>query len=610
MKKTTSTFVYFIIFFLSLTPLSFGGVVYFKNGNILEGEIIKISENDITIKYNFGIVSFPKERLQAIESTTDKESLLLGGKKRLEKDELNQPPIILPYFDTQPREYKNKAVLDSSNKALSAVKLLRNKLDGIMEQKEKKLETEFTAKEEFYSKKLVDANQKIQEKEKEITHLSQELQNTTQKLEDTNIDNINLKIKIAKLNKELYELNKDKLKLIEEKKQITLNAAQQLEATVADLNKKHQTEQEELTAKFNNEKDVLEKMLSSTSTDISIAKKDKRYNQTLLRNVKDNLTQKEKALAEAFSKIDTQRKKITDLERKLYTTKTKMDKLKTEHEKEKISLLESVVTEAVQEVRKEEELDLAKKTVPSKIEAAEKTLSNRDKIELIEFLRNEVTTLENNIKNLSSQNSSLKQNNQSQEKTLSHFDTSLQEIQKKLEQQQEKNYLQEKEKEKIYIQHKKEMQNLKNELLKKAEEERAKLIKTFTQERATLKEVIDNTTELLNQADSEEKNTSLQNSKEEIIPNATETPEKNHTKTTQEAKFIGNISEIEENLGRIFLDLTTQVKNGDTFYVIRDKKKIAKVIILKIYPSFNGAIAQVIPKESITQLKETDPIGI
>lgn len=599
MKRYLLIPVFSLIFLVSLAQFSWGGIIYFKNGNVLEGEIVKVAEDEVTIEYNFGLVSFPKTRIEAIESSTENESLLLGGKKRLEKEDLYAPPIILPFFDSHPKEYKNRELLDGSKEALSAVTLLKKKFDQILERKKQKIEQEFNEQRDFYRKNLVISEQKIKNLEKEMTILTQNLKEKTNQLAEEKAGNANLADKIQRLEQEIETLKKDKLELMDEKKTILAEAAQRLEKALGDLHKTYSAKIAGLSSQFQNEKEVLQKMLSETTKGIEIAKKDKKYSLAQERILKTKLDNKEKALATANDRIEEQRRKIDELNRKLYAYQNKMDNLQSKHEEEKVVLFKSIVEEALQEINKEAELDLSKKAATDKIEITDKTLSPEDKGKLIDYLREGITSAESKIHHLVNQTHHLQEEKEGKIKDIEDYKQHIQKLKEELDSVKERNYRLQNDQEELISRHKKETEKIKTEFLNSAKQERAELINTFNQERATLKEIIEQTTAVFD--------TEI---KQETVKIAEPLPV-NEAVQAKDAKLkvLGKISELESVLGRVFLDLNTRVKEGDIVYVLRDNKKMSKLVIVKYYPSFNGAIAKVVPQENINFLKENDMIA-
>lgn len=72
--------------------------------------------------------------------------------------------------------------------------------------------------------------------------------------------------------------------------------------------------------------------------------------------------------------------------------------------------------------------------------------------------------------------------------------------------------------------------------------------------------------------------------------------------------LAGAISEKKDKYGKVFIDFVTNVEEGTALVVIRGDEVIAKVEVSKVFPSINGGIAKVIPKEDAYEIRMNDKV--
>ena len=72
--------------------------------------------------------------------------------------------------------------------------------------------------------------------------------------------------------------------------------------------------------------------------------------------------------------------------------------------------------------------------------------------------------------------------------------------------------------------------------------------------------------------------------------------------------LAGEISEKNDEYGKVFIDLSTDVKEGEELLVVRDNEVIARLKVSKVFPSIKGGIANVTPKEDAYELREKDKV--
>lgn len=592
-----------ILFYLTTAFLSlfFGltsahpGMIYFKNGNVLEGEIVKLTEDEITVRYNFGLVSFKKARIEAIESSTETESLLLGGRKKLTEDDLVLPPIELPYFDTHPREYKNMKVLDSSKKALSAVNILKERLNTIMDKEKAQLNADYKTKKEFYIKRLIEHEDKIEDLNKKIMQLSESIRIKNLNLNDLELENSTLKDSVSKRDSEIKTLKQEKAGLVDKQKELMAAHLVDIKDTEKRLEAKHAKAEKDLSDKFEHDKSVLNKIISEMEATVATAKKDVAYYQTNERNLEAKIVQKDSAVKAANFRIEKQQKEIDKLNREISAYRNKMSTMQQKHEEEKIDLFNTIVTEAMLEVNHEKEFDVSKKTKIKPEEIIKTDLSHKDKDRLIEYLRIEVSDLENTRVSLVDDIRDLTENKIEQHKQILDMKAHLNRTTKKLDSAEEKNYNLTNRYNDLKKEFKETVRSLKMQYLEKIRHEKENLISAFNEERKALKELIRNTSEIV----AAEKDIKL----EEIANTELLQPHK-------DGAVIGKITEIQPSVGRVFISVDNKVSEGDEFFVIRDNNRLSKIIILKYIEATGGAVARIIPQKTVGDIKENDLVSL
>ncbi|MDP8248700.1 MAG: hypothetical protein P9M00_11220 [Candidatus Tritonobacter lacicola] len=108
-------------------------------------------------------------------------------------------------------------------------------------------------------------------------------------------------------------------------------------------------------------------------------------------------------------------------------------------------------------------------------------------------------------------------------------------------------------------------------------------------------------TELRNMADAEEERL-----KKPDITRGPSLPKKVDPSETR--VLAGAISEKKDEYGKVFIDFVANVEEGTELVVIRDDEVIAKVEVSKVFPSINGGIAKVIPKEDAYEIRMNDKV--
>lgn len=580
-------------FFICITSAN-AGMIYFKNGNVLEGEIVKLTEDEITIRYNFGLVSFKKSRIEAIEASTETESLLLGGRKKLTEDDLVLPPIELPYFDTHPREYKNMKVLDSSKKALSAVNILKERLDKIMEDEKAKLSADYKNKKEFYIKRLIALEDEIEVLNKEIMLLKDNIRAKDININDLQTKNNTLKEAISKRDNEIEVLKEEKVNLLNKQKQLIEDHIIAIKDTENRLAAEYKKQETKLTKKFEYDKSVLNKIISEMEQTVDKAKNDIFNYETKERNLQAKVSQKDTALKAANFTIEKQQKEIDKLNREISAYRNKMSTLQAKHEEEKIDLFSSIVTEAMLEVNHENEFDVNKKTKIKPDEIERTDLSHKDKDRLIEYLRIEISKLEKNKSDQNINIAELSEIKEQQHGQIVEMKAHLNTVTKKLDIQEEKNYNLTNRYNDLKKEFKETVTSLKMKYLDQIRTEKEKLINAFNEERRALKELIKSTSVLV----AAEKEIKL----EEMATKELSAPHR-------DSAVIGKVSDVEANVGRIFINVDSEVQEGDEFFVIRDNVRLSKIIVLKYIDATKGAVARVIPQDTAINIQKNDIIA-
>ena len=72
--------------------------------------------------------------------------------------------------------------------------------------------------------------------------------------------------------------------------------------------------------------------------------------------------------------------------------------------------------------------------------------------------------------------------------------------------------------------------------------------------------------------------------------------------------LVGAISEKNDEYGKVFIDFVQKITEGEELVVIRNNETIAKLKVSKIFPSIQGGIANVIPKEDAFELRKKDKV--
>ena len=73
---------------------------------------------------------------------------------------------------------------------------------------------------------------------------------------------------------------------------------------------------------------------------------------------------------------------------------------------------------------------------------------------------------------------------------------------------------------------------------------------------------------------------------------------------------VGQISQIETEFNRVYLDTTESLQTGDRLFATLQTGEEVALKVLKTYPVLNGAIAEVLEPGKTPILKVQDPVFI
>jgi chromosome segregation ATPase len=74
--------------------------------------------------------------------------------------------------------------------------------------------------------------------------------------------------------------------------------------------------------------------------------------------------------------------------------------------------------------------------------------------------------------------------------------------------------------------------------------------------------------------------------------------------------LAGEISEKNDEYGKVFIDFSTDVQEGEDLLAVRDHEVIARLKVTKVFPSIKGGIANVTPKEDTYELRKKDKVFV